>query len=498
MDQVRVRMYRPGGIGDCFLLSFPREGGQSHMLIDCGVLTGTDDAARAMQAVVADVVQATGKRLDVLVATHEHWDHVSGFLQAKEQFEQITIGEVWLAWTEDRRCELANQLREKKDKAQKAVDSARQKLRLAAAPGSQAAIAALDSLSMFFGGFSATGGPTTAGAMKWAREETGAPVRYLSPGGEPHTIPGTEGVNVYVLGPPEDRRLLKRSDPSKRSPEVYHLAGGVEPSFMAALAELGDTDTGRPFDPSFEKPVEEAKEEEFFRTSYYSAEEWRKIELDWLGMAELLALRLDSDTNNTSLALAIELVNSGRVLLFPGDAQVGNWLSWEPLTWTLKEAGGERTVTTQDLLDRTVLYKVGHHGSHNATLREQGLELMQSTELAAMIPVYEEQARRQGKKGWAMPFGPLLTALEEKTLGRIIRADHGKPDNQAFGEPVYEEHARRRGKNGWAMPFGPLLKALRIKIFGRIIRADHGLPDNQAFAGPVTETDKYIDYKINL
>ena len=47
-----------------------------------------------------------------------------------------------------------------------------------------------------------------------------------------------------------------------------------------------------------------------------------------------LALQLDSDTNNTSLVLAIELIASGRVLLFPGDAQVGNWLSWhEGIEW---------------------------------------------------------------------------------------------------------------------------------------------------------------------
>ena len=37
------------------------------------------------------------------------------------------------------------------------------------------------------------------------------------------------------------------------------------------------------------------------------------------------------ETNNTSLALAFELIEKGRVgkvLLFPADAQVGNWLSW--------------------------------------------------------------------------------------------------------------------------------------------------------------------------
>lgn len=438
MDQIRVRMYRPGGIGDCFLLSFPGKERQSHMLIDCGVLTGTEDAAKAMQAVVSDIVQTTGERLDVLVVTHEHWDHVSGFLQAREQFAQLSIGEVWLAWTEKPGPGLASELREKKDKAQKAVAAAREKLAGATAPTALAATAALDSLGLFFGAFSAGGRPTTAAAMDWAREGTGAPVKYLSPGEVPRPIPGAEGVQVYVLGPPQDRKLLKRSDPSKRAPEVYHLAGGLEPSFLAALADSGDFDTGRPFDPSFERPVEAAKEDQFFREFYYSAEEYRQIELDWLGMAELLALRLDSDTNNTSLALAIELVDSGRVLLFPGDAQVGNWLSWEPLTWTLDEPGGERTVDTRDLLERTVLYKVGHHGSHNATLREQGLELMQSPDLAAMIPVYEDQARRQGKKGWAMPFAPLLEALQAKALGRILRADQAPPADLPFPGTITE------------------------------------------------------------
>ena len=65
----------------------------------------------------------------------------------------------------------------------------------------------------------------------------------------------------------------------------------------------------------------------------------------------------------------------------------------------MKDRNGEPTkVTSSALLARTVLYKVGHHASHNATLREKGLELMQSDELVAMIPVDEEQAHAQGKK----------------------------------------------------------------------------------------------------
>src|SRR5207253_3186607 len=91
------------------------------------------------------------------------------------------------------------------------------------------------------------------------------------------------------------------------------------------------------------------------------------------------------------------------------------------------------TVSMKDLFSRTVFYKVGHHGSHNATLREDGLELM-GGDLVAMIPADEQMAAAQGRKGpdgkpqgWSMPFPALLTRLETKTHGRVIRLDSGVP-----------------------------------------------------------------------
>src|SRR5262249_50187156 len=126
------------------------------------------------------------------------------------------------------------------------------------------------------------------------------------------------------------------------------------------------------------------------------------------------------ETNNTSLVLAIELAGQD-VLLFAADAQIGSWLSWQDLQWKV----GDRSVTGLDLLKRTVLYKVGHHGSHNATLREKGLELMQKLNVA-MLPVDEEMAKR---KRWSrMPFSDLVTALEEKTGKRLIRSDRPNPN----------------------------------------------------------------------
>ena len=71
---------------------------------------------------------------------------------------------------------------------------------------------------------------------------------------------------------------------------------------------------------------------DFFRDHYLGngsedPDAWRRIQGEWMAGAGEFALQLDSDTNNTSLALAFELPD-GRVLLFPGDAQVGNWESW--------------------------------------------------------------------------------------------------------------------------------------------------------------------------
>src|SRR3974377_391639 len=99
--RVRVRMYRQG-LGDCFLLAFPKSGGGDFfVLIDCGVILGTPDADTLMDAVAADVIATTKGKIDVLVVTHEHWDHVSGFAPEKKRFEKLKVDQVWMAWTED-------------------------------------------------------------------------------------------------------------------------------------------------------------------------------------------------------------------------------------------------------------------------------------------------------------------------------------------------------------------------------------------------------------
>jgi hypothetical protein len=117
------------------------------------------------------------------------------------------------------------------------------------------------------------------------------------------------------------------------------------------------------------------------------------------------------------------LMDTGEILLFPGDAQVGSWLSWQDLKWELKDpkSGSATEVKGPDLLARTIFYKVGHHGSHNATLKAKGLELMTSDDLVAMIPVDHAMAV---KKRWGlMPLPALVDRIKEKTHGRVLRID---------------------------------------------------------------------------
>jgi hypothetical protein len=430
MTRVRVRMYRQG-LGDCFLLTFPSESGEQHVLIDCGVLKGTEDSSVVMQEVATNIMDTTHGQLAALVVTHEHWDHVSGFLQAGEVFKNLQANEAWFAWTEDSGDELARELSSRRKKAQAVVRAAAQRLTAASSESGRRIGDRVNGLLEFAGGLGAAPGKTTAAGMSWPKQRPGTEVKFFKTGDAPHAIPGVESVRVYVLGPPHDRKMIKKSDPSKRASEVYELAmaGGADAGFMAAVdAQATDGAGAAPFDRWFRVPEDEAQGATFFQKHYgFDVDddgEWRRIEDDWLGAAGRLALQLDSDTNNTSLALAFECLPSGRVLLFPGDAQVGNWLSWEPLTWTIGENGRTHVVTAQDLLARTVLYKVGHHGSHNATLREKGLELMTSPELAAMVPVDRRTAK---KMEWNMPFPSLFRRLSERTRGRILDLERGRP-----------------------------------------------------------------------
>jgi hypothetical protein len=56
---------------------------------------------------------------------------------------------------------------------------------------------------------------------------------------------------------------------------------------------------------------------------------------------------------------------------------------------------------------------VSHHGSHNATLKDKGLELMTHPDLMAMIPEKEKSYN-------GILHKPLLKRLKERCKGRVL------------------------------------------------------------------------------
>lgn len=414
--RVRIRMYRHG-LGDCFLLTFPKaDGTQAHVLIDCGIVLGTSDPGVVMNQVAENIKTTTGRKVDVLVITHEHWDHLSGFdeNQARKVFKAIEFGALWLAWTEEEGNALAGQLRQEREQKKKAARKAKE---AAEKRGLKKSAARMAEVLGFFGARAAgdtgaeedSGG--TAGALSFLKDRCRPTI--LQTGGKPALVPGVDGVRVYVLGPPQNRDALKKTNPSKG--EGYGLGGDTISLAEAFLAAFEPHDErAQPFASSLRQPMKNVARQ--LAAYAHKANHWRTIDDAWLAIGERLALQLDSATNNTSLVLAFEFEESKDVLLFVGDAQAGNWRSWDSHKWMVKDKGGERrSVTAADLLQRTVFYKVGHHGSHNATLQEKGLDRMTSNRLAAVIPVDTKVAH--DVKGWKhMPLPAIRERLEDKCV----------------------------------------------------------------------------------
>lgn len=396
--RVTIRNYRMG-VGDCHLLSFAGDGWERHILIDCGYFPGSGFPGVDLDAIVADLAEVTHGCLDAIVVTHEHQDHLQGFADQAEALEAMAKGELWLAWTEKPGQKIVPT-----DRSLAALGAAARGLAESPLPEErQVGLGIEDAL-----GF-AQGTANTFDLVKgWFTDQR---KRYGSPGDvlEPEWLPG---VRIYVLGPPKDLAMLHKTTGTKDS-QMYELAADGM-GFAAAALDEAEPGTLSPFDAGYARPRLPKLLAEFY------AEPWRRVDTDWLMGASRFALQMDTYTNNTSLVLAFELVESGQVLLFVGDAQIGSWLSWQSVEF--KDARGRKLdVTTDDLLARTVYYKVGHHGSHNATLVEHGLEAMTSESLRASIPTHEAWAK--AVKHWTMPNANLYAALQQRCAEPVLRTD---------------------------------------------------------------------------
>lgn len=360
---IRIRMYRVG-FGDCFLLSLPKGEGQAHILIDCGVHQRGD--LKTIEKAVENIREETGGRLDIVIATHAHQDHISGFARCAEAFAGMEIEEVWLPWTEDPLDAQAARIRNRQQEIIEALH-----LHFAVRAPRPEALFALQNLR------------GNAKALQILKSGiNGAKVRYLEAGDELKRPAGIPRLTVKVLGPPRDETFLARMEP----PAGDRFLGLDRAGFPSNAIE-----------PFPEAVIERRALPKLLRLS---VEEERALKAQ-SELLDNLAFTIDQAVNNSSLVTLFSI--GGENLLFPGDAQYGSWASW---------LGGPDSA---EILSRLTFFKVAHHGSHNATPR-RALEGLTEGQCAAMMSTQTEPWK-------SIPRMPLIEALDAKTRKRWVRSD---------------------------------------------------------------------------
>jgi beta-lactamase superfamily II metal-dependent hydrolase len=375
-QHVRIRMYNVG-FGDCFLMFIPTSDGEKKVLVDCGsIKQGSQPLAKVVDKLIADVTDEDGKAaIDLLIATHRHRDHVSGFANAV--WDEVDVKEIWMPWTEKPGDPEAQKIRD-----------AQNRLALAL----QAAFTRLGADQMWLD--LAANASVNERAMTTLHEGfKGKPNRRFLPEKdrdkatfEPEVL---AGVTVHIMGPSRDPDVIRNMDPPAGQSYLRLLDPGALDSSAAP----------EPFSPDW------ALEQDDFKVRYphlrLTPKDLAAAREAGTGLEETLGAALDSAINGTSLMIMFRVGHA--YLLFPGDAQWGTWkVALEDPKW-------------KGLLKRTGFYKIGHHGSHNATPLEF-VEKVLGDDFQAMASVKPTANWKE------IPREPLLEALRKKNK-RVIRSD---------------------------------------------------------------------------
>ncbi len=435
IDKVSIRLYR-GGTGDCFLLQF-KSGTtvKCKMMIDCGCILG---GRKEFEPWVNDIKKATGGVIDILVVTHQHADHINGFESCADLYNKFNFKKIWFAWTEDESDDLANDLRQNHSKTSLALQVATLQLTGLAANKYYESLYAdeysgslmLESKKHFIHSLDQVNSLNAVGRMSAASGKipsmqqlfadfniikSKTVVEFLNPGDLLKNVAGLAGMNVFVLGPPRDSDLMDITEEEGEGFEKREKKSSRDFALSAALIGSGQGTEFLPFESDYELLTDPSA----IKTDYEKGNDWRKIDHDWLYSAGGMALRYEGSINNTSLALAFQFADSERVLLFPGDAEFGNWKSWHMgIEWNIKINGVTKKVNAEYLLNNAVFYKIGHHCSQNGSAKRLGVDMMTSDDLTAMAPLNFSKIQT----GWlnTMPNDVLCANLIAKTKGKFF------------------------------------------------------------------------------
>jgi beta-lactamase superfamily II metal-dependent hydrolase len=361
---VEVRMYNVG-FGDAFRITVRRGDETWRMLVDCGVHShgAARPLAESVKQIIDDLAEDCGgtPHLDVVVGTHHHRDHIYGF--ADDRWAAVDVDEVWVPFVEDEADADAKGLREAQTRtAQKLamlIDDRVQKLATNQREAKHTLALAMAMAGNSRGNTKATERLLGRNGMTFATPKHA--VRFLPDKDlSKNTIQSSRcGVVADILGPPRDPGMLKKMNPPKN-------AGWLTLSLddVVDAAEPDDVDPSKPAAaerPKGDKDIWPLFNRTFVITDHAQVPDHlqkakTRLKLNTLSndMGLLAAASvLEQSVNNTSLFFVLEI--GGLRLLFPGDAQYG---AWESIRNDPKSL---------DLISNVDFYKMGHHGSHNAT-----------------------------------------------------------------------------------------------------------------------------------
>lgn len=353
---VSIRSYQVG-FGDCFLVSFAYDPGEErHVLIDFGSTGLPDDVPKSrMNDVAIDIKKRSGGSLTAVVATHRHKDHVSGFAPGTKAtgsgriIASLKPKLVLQPWTEDPKLaptatgparpeRAADEKRTNLD-ATASLSAMQQVSRHMWAEAKRARYLprALKEEISFLGDDNLGNADAVKNLMGMGPNE------YLHAGKRSKLSGLLPGVEVHVLGPPTvDQTDTIKEQRSRDEDEFWHLQAAAGQSVVhAAKGKVTAL---------FPRHVRLRSQNRFPIDSRWLIHHAKQLR----GEQMLRIVRmLDSAMNNTSLILLFRI--GDKSLLFPGDAQIENW------RYALGQADFVKLLKTVDV------YKVGHHGSLNAT-----------------------------------------------------------------------------------------------------------------------------------
>lgn len=460
------------GFGDCFLLSFeygaqPDPAQDRHMLIDFGSTRRPVSSTVTDRDVVALIEEHCGGRLTAFALTHRHKDHLSAFgdRDTDATLRRLAPRVIIRPWTENPHLPpdatgahpagvpAARAALENAEKVAKGIADTH------AGRGGVAGDLADDADYQ---------GPNENAVSLLDELAAAQDARYLRAGDDPDLGRLLPGVTVTVLGPPDADQHAEVATQTASDPEYWMLRLRGLTAALALSGPDGPPEAVQtPPRPPLAVPESdgETQPELVEVAPGYRDSAGRRLTagpatgaqpeivtvpvaaprdlppparacppgpVRWLVQhadaqqtrsAMRLVRALDDAMNNTSLVLLVTVGNLRR--LFPGDAQIENW------RYTLAQL--EKSSRLRSELAAVDLYKVGHHGSRNASPPSL-VEMWDGRDDLTML-----MSTRPGVHGkseaTAVPRRTLVEALER--LG-TLHSTADLPNDQAYIEVVAE------------------------------------------------------------